>query len=164
MSGAQFIETDRGHINVAAIVRIYQRRTSLDKALPYWQRRQTVVEYRDTTGTACTAVAEDPTLDVEIFCAPVVPAAPGFYLVGVLEADGGGYEMAKLPVIGWRIPPGARGAIPVTIEDSCELSAILRPDGIVSDPFGTGTYPDLTTYRVAAIEELREEALAGGRP
>ena len=144
-----FIETRAGHISADRVVRIRQRWTNADP-----RGMRTEIEYIDAAGDASVTHATDPDFDPARLVEPI-PAAPGYFVVTLLE-DG---HVARLPVIAWRVAPGALSAEPICPDEPFGRWGILCPDGSVIAP-QEAAYASLDDWRAAVLEDQRKHAEA----
>ena len=144
-----FIETREGFISTARVVRIRQRWTN---ETPRGTR--TEIEYIDAAGDARITTATDVDFDPARLVAPI-PAAPGYFTVTMLE-DG---TVCRMPVIAWRVAPGALSAEPVCPDEPFGWWGVLCPDGAVISP-QEAAYASLDDWRAAVLEDQRKHAEA----
>ena len=142
-----FIETRAGHISADRVVRIRQRWTNADP-----RGMRTEIEYIDAAGEARVTTAADPDFDPSRLTAPI-PAAPGYFAVTLLE-DG---TVCRMPVIAWRVAPGALSAEPICPDEPFGWWGILCPDGAVISPY-EAIHASLDAWQAAMLENLREIA------
>ena len=147
-----FIETREGFISTARVVRVRQRWTN---ETPRGMR--TEIEYIDAAGDASVTHATDPDFDPARLTAPI-PAQPGFFVVTLLE-DG---HVCRMPVIAWRVAPGALSAEPLCPDEPFGWWGILCPDGSVIAP-QEAVYASLDDWRAAVLEDQRKHAEARGK-
>ena len=144
-----FIETREGFISTARVVRIRQRWTN---ETPRGMR--TEIEYIDAAGAGRITTAADPHFDPVRLVEPI-PAAPGYFVVTLLDDE----HVCQMPVIAWRVAPGALAAEPVCPDEPFGWWGILCPDGAVIAP-GEAIYPNMDDWHSAMLENLREIAEA----
>ena len=144
-----FIETRDGFIPAERVVRIRQRWTN---ETPRGMR--TEIEYIDAAGVARVTVAADPDFDPLRLTAPIA-AAPGYFTVTMLE-DG---TVCRMPIVAWRVPPGALSAEPVCPDEPFGWWAVLCPDGSVIAP-QEAAHASLDDWRAAVLEDRRKHAEA----
>ena len=140
-----FIETCEGFIPAERVVRIRQRWTN---ETPRGMR--TEIEYIDAAGDARVTTATDADFDPARLVAPI-PAAPGYFTVTMLE-DG---TVCRMPVIAWRVAPGALSAEPICPDEPFGWWGILCPDGAVISPY-EAIHASLDAWKAAMLENLRE--------
>ena len=93
--------------------------------------------------------------EIEALSAPVVPAAPGFFLVGTYDSEP--YDVYREPIVAWRIAD--EWAMPICIDDHNGAGAILRPDGTVIVPF-SHWYDSLEEFQHGSAAEKRKRDAA----
>ena len=98
-----FIETTAGFISADRVVRIAQRWTNAEP-----KGMRTEIEYLNAAGEARITTATDPNFD-PLRMTPPIPSAPGYFTITMLE-DG---TVCRMPVLAWRIAPGALSAEPI---------------------------------------------------
>ena len=147
-----FIVTRAGHISADRVVRIRQRWTNADP-----RGMRTEIEYIDAAGEARVTTATDPDFDPARLTAPI-PAAPGYFTVTMLE-DG---TVCRMPVVAWRVAPGALSAEPICPDEPFGWWGILCPDGSVIAP-QEAAYASLDGWRAAVLEDQRKHAEARGK-
>ena len=144
-----FTQTAAGYISVDRVVRIRQLWTN---ETPRGMR--TEIEYIDATGEPRVTVAADPNFDPLRLTAPI-PAAPGYFTVTMLE-DG---AVCRMPVVAWRVAPGALSAEPICPDEPFGWWAVLCPDGSVIAP-QEAAHASLDDWRAAVLEDRRKIAEA----
>ena len=144
-----FIETRAGHISADRVVRIRQRWTNADP-----RGMRTEIEYIDAAGDASVTHATDPDFDPARLTTPI-PAAPGYFTVTMLE-DG---TVCRMPVVAWRVAPGALSAEPICPDEPFGWWAVLCPDGSVIAP-QEAAHASLDDWRAAVLEDRRKIAEA----
>ncbi len=144
-----FIETRAGYISADRVTRIRQRWTN---ETPRGMR--TEIEYIDAAGAGRITTAADPHFDPARLVAPI-PAAPGYFTVTMLE-DG---TVCRMPVIAWRVAPGALSAEPICPDEPFGWWGVLCPDGAVIAP-QEAAYARLDDWRAAVLEDQRKHAEA----
>ena len=144
-----FIQAAAGYISADRVVRIRQRWTN---ETPRGMR--TEIEYIDAAGDARVTTATDADFDPARLVAPI-PAAPGYFTVTMLE-DG---TVCRMPVIAWRVAPGALSAEPVCPDEPFGWWGVLCPDGAVISP-QEAAYASLDDWRAAVLEDQRKHAEA----
>lgn len=142
-----FIETAAGFVAAERVVRIRQRWTNSE---PKGMRSE--IEYLDAAGEARVTLATDTDLDPVRLVASI-PAAPGYFAVTMLE-DG---AVSRMPVIAWRVAPGALSAEPICPDEPFGWWGILCPDGSVISP-QEAIHTSLDAWRASMLENLRELA------
>ncbi len=144
-----FIETGAGFIAADRVVRIRQRWTNAE---PKGMRSE--IEYIDGAGEARVTLAADTDFDPVRLVAPI-PAAPGYFAVTMLDAG----TVCRMPVIAWRVAPGALSAEPICPDEPFGWWGILCPDGSVISPC-EAIHASMDAWRSAMLENLREIAEA----
>ena len=144
-----FIETCEGFIAADRVVRIRQRWANADP-----KGMRTEIEYVDASGEARVALSADPNFDPLRLTAPI-PAAPGYFAVTMLE-DG---AVCRMPIVAWRVAPGALSAEPVCPDEPFGWWAVLCPDGSVIAP-QEAAHASLDDWRAAVLEDRRKIAEA----
>lgn len=142
-----FIETRDGFIPAERVVRIRQRWTNADP-----KGMRTEIEHIDAAGAARVTLATDPNFD-PLRLAPPIAAQPGYFVVTMLE-DG---AVCRMPIVAWRVPPGALSAEPVCPDEPFGWWAILCPDGSVIAP-QEAIHASLDDWRAAVLEDQRKHA------
>lgn len=138
-----FIDTDEGAINLRHV--ICAQDLQVNGSPPrtrIWYRQGG--EIRST----CTYGGCD---QLEKMTAPVVPARPEYYVVGVYGSDGE-YSIYRVPIVAWRIMPDYAEPVCYDVIDE-DAVAILDPDGKVTLS-GTQTFESISLYRLARIAEI----------
>lgn len=156
-----FISTEDGYINLDRVSSINERALNTDLTKPRWERMQATVHWIDAEGNARASLAHSADVDPERLTAPVVPAAAGFYLIGVCEEPP--HAIWRTPILAWRVlgDVACGWAHPVCLDElPPEPLAVLRPDGRVS-VHGGADFESLDDYRYAELRR-RERAAAGG--
>lgn len=126
------ISTDQGLIPSCRIARIETRGRS--PRAPHHMYPQ-VAHYTDATGAPATATLTCPVSESDFM--PVIPAAPGYEALQVVEPEGATHEapsVRRSPIIAWRIDGPT--AMPVTLDSfgECLDTGVLAPDGWVYGP------------------------------
>jgi hypothetical protein len=140
-----FIETRAGYISSDRVVRIAQLWTNAEP-----KGMRTEIEYLNAGGEARVTTATDPNFD-PLRMTPPIPSAPGYFTVTMLE-DG---TVCRMPVLAWRIAPGALSAEPICPDEPFGWWAILCPDGAVISPY-EAIHASLDAWKAAMLENLRE--------
>lgn len=123
-----FISTDRGHINLDSVVMVRREKQAADGAgKPVYSTR---VYYRDEYGEPQQTWS---TSDPESLGTSVVPAAPGYFLIGVW-CDQGKHCIWREPIVAWRLEFDCNTAHPVGFSYGDGNPHILTPDGQVVIP------------------------------
>lgn len=146
---ATFIETRDGFIAADRVVRIRQRWTNAE---PKGMRSE--IEFLDAAGEPRVTLANDQDFD-PLRLAPPIAAAPGYFAVTMLE-DG---AVCRMPVIAWRIAPGALGAEPICPDEPFGWWGVLCPDGSVIAQ-QEAVYASVDDWRAAVLADRRKHAEA----
>jgi hypothetical protein len=145
---SRFISTESGEINLDHVVRV----NSL-----YPKGENSYAEIWYTEGSAILHTRAREHIDLDEYTAPVVPASPGFFVVG-LYTDAP-YEVYSRPVIAWQIQPDY--AKPITGGDdqtkSCNPWGILCPSGEVDVPLER-VYPSVAEFQRGESQKLERAA------
>lgn len=144
-----FIETRAGFISADRVVRIAQLWTNAEP-----KGMRTEIEYLNAAGEARVTTATDPNFD-PLRMTPPIPSAPGYFTVTMLE-DG---TVCRMPVLAWRIAPGALSAEPISVDEAVGAWAVLTPDGEVIAP-QESIYASLDDWRADVLEDRRKHAEA----
>jgi hypothetical protein len=147
----KFIHTEDGYINADRIVRVFGHKTE-DNVGRDDKSVVARIEYIGADGMVRTTevrVLKPDDIMEELL--PVIPAAPGYFVVEVDEEAP--HEISREPVIAWRIHP--RTSLQPVCLNNDQGGAVLCPDGSVWIP-GDAVY--------SGVEKFRQEYIKARQP
>jgi hypothetical protein len=154
---SKFIQTDEGMVNTDFVVSVHWVKAPTDHNK---RGLRAVVQYMEGKSIATASAKYLNEDDLEKLSEPVVPAAPGYFIINVYDdefsdgSQGEPFKLYSVPIVAWRISGDT--AHPICADDEpCDGWAILDPTGRVARPF-LQWWESSAEFRAARIEEKRK--------